>query len=382
MRRSAQWFRASTTVRRLIASLLVIMAAPLAGLRAVPALASGTTYKLVRIASGLDQPVYMTQPPGDNRRHFIVEKVGVIRVLSLGTLLPTPFLNISAKVSTSDERGLLSMAFDPDFATNRRFYIYYTDRSGNIVVARHVTTASNPNRSGTREVVLVTIPHPTYDNHNGGQLQFDPVAARNGQAMLYFGTGDGGSAGDPNDNAQNLSSGLGKLFRIDVWAANPTKELYGYGLRNPWRFSFDRQNGDLRIGDVGQDSWEELDLVPNGAAPGMNFGWRKFEGNHLYHDETIDSTNLVWPFWEYPHDNGNCAVIGGYMYRGRITALRGFYLFGDLCSGNIWRQMPGSNPIRMTISGQVPDVVSFAEATSGTLYVISIDGSIWRLATA
>jgi len=362
-------------LRRLTAAVLVAAALP--ALHPLAASAA-TTYRLVPHLSGLDQPVYLAILPGDSR-NFIVEKGGKILILKNGKILATPFLNLSSKVSTDSERGLLSMAFDPNYASNRRFYVYYTDLSGNVVVARYVTSASNPDRAGTTGTILTKIAHPTYSNHNGGQLQFDPVAAQNGQSLLYFGTGDGGSAGDPSNHAQTLSSPLGKLFRIDVNASSPTRVMVGYGLRNPWRFSFDRQTGDLRIGDVGQSSWEELDLIPHGTAPVLNFGWRKYEGTHLYHDETIDSAHLTWPFYQYSHANGNCAVVGGYLYRGSIASLAGSYVFGDLCTGNIWRMKPGSSPVRMFTG--VSNLVSFAEnPTTGTLYAISIDGTVWRIA--
>jgi glucose/arabinose dehydrogenase len=360
-------------------ALLTILAVALAGLQPVPAQAA-SSWMLVRTVSGLDQPIYMASPPADSQRSFIVEKGGVIRVLSNGAPLATPFLNMSSLVSTDGERGLLSMAFDPAYATNRRFYVYYTDPSGTIVIARYLSMAGDPNRADpASRHVLTTVPHPTYSNHNGGQLQFDPVAARSGSAMLYFATGDGGSSGDPNNNAQNLGSGLGKLFRIDTNAVTPKRVLFAYGLRNPWRFSFDRLNGDLRIGDVGQGSWEELDLIKHGSASGKNFGWRKYEGNHLYHNQTINSSQLTWPFWEYSHSGGNCAVVGGYLYRGSISSLYGYYLYADLCSGNIWMQLPGHAPIRMAISGRIPDIVSFSEDSHGELSIVSIDGAIWRL---
>jgi glucose/arabinose dehydrogenase len=358
--------------------LLGTTAVSLAALQPIPAHA-GIRYKLVPVATGLNQPVYVAMPPNDSHRLFIVEKVGVIRVVRNGRLLASPFLDISSKVSTDGERGLLSMAFDPGYATNRQYYVYYTDLSGTIVIARYVTLANDPDHSGSAARVFVAIPHATYNNHNGGQLQFDPVAARSGQAWLYFGTGDGGSRGDPTNNAQNLRSGLGKLFRINVHAAKPKRLLYAYGLRNPWRFSFDRRKGDLRIGDVGQNRWEELDYIKSGSLPGKNFGWRKYEGNHLYHNQQIDGRQLTWPFWEYSHGGGNCAVVGGYMYRGNVPGLYAKYLYGDLCTGNIWAQKPYAGPIRLNISGQVSSLVSFGEGNSGEVYVVSINGSVWRL---
>jgi glucose/arabinose dehydrogenase len=344
---------------------------------------AATSFRLARRLSGLNQPVYMAPAPGNNHRFFVVEKGGLIRIADDWKLKPTAFLNISSLVSQGSEQGLLSMAFDPAYASNRRFYVYYTNLAGNIVVARYLRSATNPDRADpSSRKVLVTIPHPTYQNHNGGMLAFDPIAVASGQAMLYFGTGDGGSAGDPNNNAQNQSSLLGKLLRMDVNAATPTAQIFAYGLRNPWRFSFDRLNGDLRIGDVGQDSWEEVDYIKHGTTAGLNFGWRKYEGTHLYHDQTINSSRLTWPVLQYSHVGGNCSIIGGYTYRGTISSLYGFYLYADLCSGNIWRRKPGQGPIRMGISGTVSNIVSFAQGNLGGLYVVSIDGSIYYLTTA
>jgi hypothetical protein len=363
------------------AALVAIVAASLA-FAAASQTHAATSYRLVRKLSGLNQPVFMVPAPGNNHRFFVVEKGGLIRIADYWKLKATPFLNISSSVSKGSEQGLLSMAFDPAYASNRRFYVYYTNLSGSIVIARFVRSASNADRAdASSRNVLATIPHPAYQNHNGGMLQFDPIAAQSGQAMLYFGTGDGGGGGDPNNNAQNQSSLLGKLLRMDVNAATPTPQIYAYGLRNPWRFSFDRLNGDLRIGDVGQSSWEELDLIKHGTAPGVNFGWRKYEGTHLYHSQTINESRLTWPFAQYSHAGANCSVIGGYTYRGVMSSLYGYYLYADLCSGNIWRRKPGSSPALMGISGTVSNIVSFAQGNAGALFVVSIDGSIYFLTT-
>jgi hypothetical protein len=318
-------------------------------------------------------------PPGEKHKYFVVLKGGVIRIADDWKLRSTPFLDISSIVSSDGERGLLSLAFDPDYAANRRFYVYYTNLSGNIVIARYLRDPSNENLADPNSrVALTTISHPTYSNHNGGMLQFDPIAAQSGTSMLYFATGDGGGGGDPNNNSQNLSSALGKMHRIDVNDANFTREMFAYGLRNPWRWSFDKVNGNIRIGDVGQDSWEELDLIKQGTAPGVNLGWRKYEGDHLYNQQNIDESRLIWPFQEYAHSDGNCSVTGGYTYRGTIDSLYGYYLYADLCTGNIWRRKPGNN-VKMDISGIVSNIVSFAEGDGGGIYVISIDGEVWRL---
>jgi glucose/arabinose dehydrogenase len=361
-------------------ALLVALLVPVIGvLQAVPS-HGATSYKLTRKISGLDSPVYMAPDPGDNQRYFIVEKAGKILLADDWVLKGTAFLNITSKVSDDGERGLLSMAFDPDYETNRRLYVYYTDLSGDITIARYLRKESNPDQADPNsETIMSMVSHSTYSNHNGGQLQFDPIAAENGSSMLYFGTGDGGGSGDPNNNAQDLSSGLGKLFRIDVNDPTFKRTRVAYGLRNPWRFSFDMLNGDIRIGDVGQDAWEELDFIASGEATGINFGWRKYEGNHLYHDQEIDESQLRYPFQEYAHNLGKCSVVGGYMYRGSIDSLYGYYLYADYCNGNIWRQKPGKGPIKMDISGDVSSIVSFAEGNLGGLFVISITGSIYRL---
>ena len=168
------------------------------------------------------------------------------------------------------------------------------------------------------------------------------------------------------------------MWRIDVHASKPQRQLFAYGLRNPWRFSFDRVRGALRIGDVGQDSWEELDYLGSGAGTGTNFGWRKYEGRHLYHNQWINTKQLRWPFYEYPHSNGNCAVVGGYLYRGSVSSLYGYYIFGDLCTGNIWAEQ-SRHVTQLNISGQVSNLCSFGEGNSAELYVISLDGTVYKL---
>lgn len=362
--------------------LTLVLAPAIAVLNVAPAHAD-TSYKLTVKISGLDGPVYVSATPGDNHRYFIVLRGGVIEIADDWNLLAKPFLDISSQVSTDGERGLLSMAFDPNYLSNRRFYVYYTNTDGDITVSRFLRKAGNRNEADpSSEIILDTIGHPGHSNHNGGQLQFDPIAAKGGSSLLYYGTGDGGGSGDPDNNAQTLSSDLGKLFRIDVKDANFTRTRVAYGLRNPWRFSFDKLNGDLRMGDVGQDSWEELDFIGEGEATDINFGWRKYEGKHLFHDQVIDETKLRFPFQEYAHSDGNCAVVGGYMYRGTIDALYGNYLYGDLCSGNIWRRKPGHAPVKLNVSGVVSRIVSFAEGNLGGIFVISEGGSIYRLEVA
>ena len=296
---------------------------------------------LSEVASGLAAPVHLTAPPGDPRL-FVVERAGRVRILQDGSLLPTPFLDISALTTTDGERGLLSIAFDPAYASNGRFFVYYTDLAGDIAIARYQVSATDPNAADPAGSVLLSIPHPTFNNHNGGQLAFGP------DGMLFIGTGDGGGAGDPGGNAQNLNVLLGKLLRIDVRNGGPyaippdnpfvgqasrRAEIWARGLRNPWRFSFDG-SGSLYIGDVGQDQREEVD-VAGAAAGGLNYGWNLLEGTLCFLASPCAIPGLTPPVLEYAHDaSGGCAIVGGFVYRGSATpALRGRYLYSDLCSG-------------------------------------------------
>ncbi len=296
---------------------------------------------LQEVASGLAFPVFLTAPANDARL-FIVERAGRIRIMQGGTLLPTPFLDISALTTTDGERGLLSMAFDPAYAANGRFYVYYTDKAGNIAIARYQVSASNANIADPAATVLLTIPHPNFSNHNGGLLAFGP------DGMLYLGTGDGGGTGDPAGNAQNLGSLLGKLLRIDVRSqpyaipsdnpfanqAGRRGEIWASGLRNPWRFAFDRTDGTLYIADVGEAQREEIDVVASSSG-GQDYGWNRIEGSACFGAPTCSTQGTTLPQLEYSHDaNGGCAVVGGYVYRGNaMPALRGRYLYSDLCRG-------------------------------------------------
>jgi glucose/arabinose dehydrogenase len=360
-------------------ALIALLAPVLAAIMATPSLAADS-YKLTKKIGGLDEPMFMAPDMDSNTRYFIVLKRGEIDIVDNWKLQSTPFLDIGSRVADDGERGLLSMAFDPDYLTNRRFYVYYTDNNGDITISRFLREASDPDHADENsETVISTVNHPTYNNHNGGMMAFDPIAAENGSSMLYFATGDGGGAGDPNNNSQNLSVGLGKMFRLDVNDPTFTRTRVAYGFRNPWRWSFDMLNGDIRIGDVGQDKWEELDFITNGEATGINFGWRKYEGNHLYHDQVIDESQLRWPFQEYDHSSGKCAVTGGYMYRGDIDSLYGRYLYADYCSGDIWKRKPGHNPVKLNISGDAGMIVSFAQGNLGGVFVIGADGKIWRI---
>ena len=315
-----------------------------------------------RIARGLSSPVYITHSGDNNGRLFVVEQTGRIRVIRKGVLQSAPFLDLRSKVSTGGERGLLGLAFHPDYSWNRKFYVNYTDRNGDTVIAQYLRSATNASQADASSVkIVLRIPQP-YSNHNGGMITFGP------DRYLYIGMGDGGSSGDPGNRAQSLSSLLGKMLRINVdtrkaYAVPPTNPYVGvsgndliwsFGLRNPWRFSFDRQTGDLWIGDVGQNRYEEIDrsLAPN-AGRAANYGWRQLEGNACYNPATnCRRTGKTMPLAVYSHSAG-CSVTGGYVYRGTTYPdLRGVYLFGDYllrpdlgrrCRGG---EYPGTRPAR------------------------------------
>jgi glucose/arabinose dehydrogenase len=329
--------------------------------------------RLVTVARDFESPVYVASTPSQPKRLYVVEQVGRIRVIQNGRVLPGAFLDIGSLVSCCGERGLLSMAFHPDYARNRLFYVDYTDRGGDTrVVEYRARSGGSPAR--VRELLFVSQPYP---NHNGGQLQFGP------DGMLYVGMGDGGSGGDPENRAQNLSSRLGKLLRGDVDASNPDWEIVGYGLRNPWRFSFDRATDGLYIADVGQGDWEEIDHTSRAGAPLENYGWDVYEGNHRFEDKDPSGNGqLVFPIYEYNHGQG-CSVTGGYVYRGSsIPAARGRYFFGDYCSGTIWSLVvkDGKATSVKRHAFKVDALTSFGESASGELYLVSQEGTIFRLA--
>jgi glucose/arabinose dehydrogenase len=343
------------------------------------------------IITSLPGPVALTNA-GDSRL-FITQQIGMIRIYDALGLRATPFLDIRSIVLSGGERGLLSVAFHPLYRDNGFFFVYYTNQNGDNNVARYKVSPSDPDladpASGT---ILLTIPHPTFANHNGGQLQFGP------DGYLYIGAGDGGSAGDPNNHAQDLSQLLGKILRIDVdhgapYAIPPSNpfvqrigargEIWAYGLRNPWRFSFDRANGDLWIGDVGQDLYEEVDLQPASSIGGENYGWRKMEGFHCYNPSTnCGDASFTMPILEYPHTQGNCSISGGYRYRGtQIPSLRGAYLYGDYCTGTIWTATPSGAAWASTVLFTTTIAISsFGQDLSGELYVLDVTkGIVYRI---
>jgi len=356
------------------------------------------SFKLARFVDGLQSPVYATDAQDGSGRFFIVEQIGRIRVLKNGQLLATPFLDIHSLVVSGGERGLLSVAFHPDFASNGVFVVNYTRASpnaadvGDTVIARYRVTppgadVANPSTGQT----LLTIDQPQ-PNHNGGLAMFGP------DGMLYIGMGDGGSAGDlgaghaPQGNGQSLGTLLGKMLRIQVGRTGPytvpgdnpslgagtRPEIWAYGLRNPWRFSFDRATGDMYIGDVGQNVWEEIDVQPAGSAGGTNYGWPVWEGAHPYRGGSLVGDTK--PVADYSHAGGNCSVTGGYVYRGtRVPSLRGFYFYGDYCSGRLWSlvQLGGQWHASLILDTDLL-ISSFAEDETGELYIVDLRGSVYR----
>ena len=336
---------------------------------------------LVRLAWTFDQPVYVAAPRGDTSRLFVVEKTGRIRIVKDGAVVARPFLDLSGVVASQGERGLLSVAFDPRYASNRRFYVDYTNTAGDTRVVRYTASVQDPDRASTASRrVLLRVRQP-YSNHNGGQLQFGP------DGRLYVGMGDGGGTGDPQGRAQDPRSRLGKMLRLSVGTSPVKVGVYAKGLRNPWRFSFDRKTGALWIGDVGQNAWEEVDYLRAGRPAGANLGWNGYEGTHVYDRGTaarLHRSKLVWPATEYSHSVGN-AVSGGYVYRGlAVPALRGLYVFGDFGSGRVWvMRGPAGTPVALPGADRaVGRISSFVEDAAGELYVVDIAGSVYRIAPA
>ena len=358
--------------------------------------------RAVEVASAVN-PVFLTAPPGDSRQ-FVVERAGRIRILQNGSFLTTPFADIGARVQAAGEGGLLSMAFDPGYATNGRVYLYYTDASQNIVIER-MTVSANPDVADpASNLVIIRIPHPTYQNHYGGLVAFGP------DGYLYIGTGDGGSAGDPPRNAQNLNVLLGKMLRLDVGSAsvaspylipasNPYAgqagrrgEIWASGLRNPWRFTFDggqpggqpggQLGGQLYIADVGQGAREEIDVAP-AASAGLNYGWNIAEGSLCYNATSCDRSGLTAPVFDYDHSGGACSITGGFVYRGSaLPELAGHYFYSDYCAGFIKSAIVSGGALTSQRDwgiANLGNVLSFGRDGQGELYIISGTGKIYRL---
>lgn len=353
-----------------------------------------STYQLVPVATGLSSPLYATHARDLSNRLFIVEQGGRILVLRPQAPTPTVFLDISPRVLSGGERGLLGLAFHPDYAVNRRFFVNYTRQpDGATVVAEYRASAGNPDIADAGEIVLLVIAQP-FANHNGGMIEFGP------DRLLYVGMGDGGSANDPGDRAQNVDELLGKILRINVDVANlpalysspfdnpffgatPGRdEIFALGFRNPFRFSFDRETGALIVGDVGQDQREEIDIVTLGG----NYGWRVFEGTRCtgLGPASCTSPGFIGPIAEYDHGGGRCSITGGYVYRGtRDTFPRGTYVYGDFCSGEILRLFPvATGGLQALLLDTELSISSFGEDEAGEIYVVGLGGTVHRIAAS
>jgi glucose/arabinose dehydrogenase len=345
--------------------------------------------------NGLSAPVDLQSAPGDTNRLFIVEKTGIIRVFQGGALLPRPFLDISSRVSHGSEQGLLGLAFHPQFATNRRFYVDYTEASGDTRVVEFVANGTLDSASASeREILFVDQPA---SNHNGGQIAFGP------DGYFYVALGDGGGGGDTYQNGQNRGSLLAKILRLNVDTGSPysippdnpwvgqagtTEETWDWGLRNPWRFSFDRLNGDLYIGDVGQNLYEEVDYELHHSG-GKNYGWNIMEGFHCYGRSTCNQTGLIAPVAEYSHQDG-CSITGGYVYRGsEIPEISGVYFYGDYCTGIVRsfkidqgkavNAQDWSNVLRTQSGGRMEGLSSFGQDARGELYLVLLNGEVYQI---
>ena len=352
-----------------------------------------TSIALELVTDQVRNPVFVTQAGDGSARLFVVEKTGTIAIVKNGQRATTPFLDISSLItSNGSEQGLLGLAFHPKYAENGMFFVYYTASNGDNTVARYNVSATPDAADLQSGLVLFAQPDPAA-NHNGGMLAFGP------DGYLYVGLGDGGGAGDTYGNGQNRATLLGKLLRINVDRGEPyaipannpwlnggdaRPEIWAYGLRNPWRFSFDRATGDLYIGDVGQNQYEEIDFQPAGTPGGRNYGWNIREGMHCFRSETCTTDGLTDPVAEYTHAEG-CSVTGGYVYRGTaIPALVGTYLYGDYCSGTIWglRRTASGAWQSSTLLSTSANISSFGEDQNGELYVVDLGGKIYRVVAA
>jgi glucose/arabinose dehydrogenase len=375
-----------SSVRRAAGVLVVALFAGSRAAQAQPAIA------LVPVVSGLSNPVTVTNARDGSRRLFIVEQAGTIRIYDGTQILPTPFLNITTRVLSGGEQGLLGLAFDANYPTNGLFYVYYTSQpAGDITIARYRVTA-DPNVADTQsEVILKTQPHPTFTNHNGGSLLFGP------DGCLYAGIGDGGGGGDPNNNGQNLGTLLAKIIRISPGDGTPCPaapgnpfvgtpgargEIWALGVRNPWRITFDRATGDLLIADVGQGAREEVDVQPAGT-PGRNYCWKNMEGTLVF-DASVPCTagTPTLPVLDYPHTLGNCSITGGYRYRGsQFPALTGVYFYADFCTGRIWGATQNGTAWTTTeLLNTGLNISTFGEDEAGEIYVAALTtGTLLRL---
>jgi glucose/arabinose dehydrogenase len=370
-----------------LAALALSAAAP-------PTTVGAVTITLSKVVGGLSSPTQITNAGDGTNRLFVVEQRGTIRVIENGVLKPGYFLDIRSKVAAGGERGLLGLAFHPNFQSNHRFYVSYTRNGGDVVVSRFTTNAARTKASASTAKPLLLIEHSAASNHNGGAMAFGP------SGYLFIGVGDGGGAGDPGNDAQQKSKNfLGKILRINVNgtgagrfdrysipSSNPFAgskpglgEIWAYGLRNPWRISFDRGTGQLFIGDVGQGRYEEVDREPSGYHGGRNYGWNAMEGKHCYKPSKCPKAGDTLPIAEYSHSGGNCSITGGYVYRGPSqAALVGLYVFADFCSGRIWT-IPQNGTTKTLRADTSQNISSFGEAENGELYAVSISGNVFRV---
>ena len=338
--------------------------------------AQESSFKNVRIKEAFpgltfDKPVFIAESPVEKGIFYVLEQNGIIKTVRKGDRRTGVFLDLRDRVRSGGEMGLLGFAFDPDFGNNGFIYVYYTDKSRNTIISRF-KAISNTKAHKNSERVLFKYPQP-YSNHNGGMIAFGP------DGLLYAGLGDGGSAGDPLNHGQNPRTPLGSFIRIDVRKPNPSYEIFAIGFRNPWRWSFDRETGMMWAGDVGQDRWEEIDIVEKGK----NYGWRCYEGNEPYNTRGCGpKEKYTFPVHTYPLKDGNCSVIGGYVYRGKeMPFLEGWFIFGDYCSGRIWalKYESGRKRVRLLMDTDLM-ISSFGEDSEGNLYVIDHRGGrIYRL---
>lgn len=384
-----------TALLLIFSSTIMAQDAPVTTREAAP---DPSAYTWTEVASGLSRPLYLTNAGDGSNRMFVVEQSGQVHIIRDGQVIAEPFIDISAVISQEvlgssyTERGLLGLAFHPLYEENGRFFLNYTDLSGNTVIASYQVSAENPDSAEPASgQILLTIQQP-FPNHNGGQLQFGP------DGYLYIGMGDGGAQGDPFKHGQNPATLLGKLLRIDVdsveapygipednpYVQNPAfaPEVWAQGLRNPWRFSFDRATGDLYVADVGQNAWEEVNFQPVTSTGGDNYGWNLFEATHAY--TTSDSAGLTMPIAEYDHALG-CSISGGYVYRGeQLPELQGVYFYGDWCSGIVWNAYRDLNA--QWQSGMFMDtnysISSFGEDEAGELYILHYNGALLKLTTS
>jgi glucose/arabinose dehydrogenase len=348
-------------------------------------------YEWSLVVEGLTSPIGLENALDGSERLFAIEQPGLIRIIQNGNMLSTPFLDIRSKVGSSgSEQGLLGLAFHPRYLENGYFFVNYTDKSGDTVIARYRVSADPSLADPSTEVRLLEVQQP-YGNHNGGDMVFGP------DGYLYISLGDGGSGGDPRNYGQSLDALLGKLLRIEVGDAegysipegNPflggggRPEIWAYGLRNPWRISFDRLTGDLYIADVGQNSWEEVNFQPADSSGGENYGWKIMEGFHCFQSSTCDQSGLTLPVVEYAlHVQGDCAVTGGYVYRGpSLPEWQGIYLYGDYCSGRIWGLLQNQagvweNELLFETGARI---TAFGQDEVGEIYLVNHRGSVYRL---